>query len=307
MSKIVFIPPGSPRGILLPSRPSRPSVRAPRTNRFGWLPVAPLLALLLALLSACVFNREVISVDGKRREVAILSDTSGPEEPPLPGFRAITPGQVEGSLRRVYVKPGTWATFVQKDATQLFSPDQVNWARGHLAALLPKLEPDQRIQLVFRDRFHQFNVEVEIYPEGGNLVYRFTKLAANPVEEPPRIQVMQRPTNFVELFEQPGQTVDYDEFALYLKDPVLGEAAGKDPQRLKKLELIQTALREKAIEKEEGDFLAKKIKEQPLILASEVKRYLDKRKTLNQAREQGIFTEEEYRERRKKALEDLLP
>ena len=277
-----------------------PQASAPGAPRIS-PPSAPrLLASLLiaASIAACAIDHQVISVDEqKKRQVAILTGTPPPEQPAGAGFGNLTPLQAESSLRRLMVEVSTWISFVRGEPQPFLTPDQIQWARAEMVTHLPRIRPDQRLQLSFKDQFHHLDVEAEIYADGGYLVYRFTKLASPDLSgAPTRDIVMERPPNFVELVEQAGQIHDYDRYAIILKDPVFVYGASGE-QGLQRLAIIQSALQAGTIGREEADALLALIEDPPKTTAEALRLYVEKRETLNKAREQGLFSEAEFQER----------
>ncbi|MCH9044809.1 MAG: hypothetical protein IIA40_01740 [SAR324 cluster bacterium] len=278
--------------------PQASALGAPRISP----PSAPrLLASLLiaASIAACAIDRQVISVDEqKKRQVAILTGTPPPEQPASAGFGNLTLLQAESSLRRLMVEVSTWISFVRGEPQPFLTPDQVQWARAEMTTHLPRIRPDQRLQLSFKDQFHHLDVEAEIYAEGGYLVYRFTKLASPDLSgAPPRDVVMERPPNFVALVEQAGQIHDYDRYAIILKDPVFVYPASGEHGLQQQLAMIQSALRAGTIGREEADALLALLEDPPKTTAAALRLYVEKRETLNKAREQGLFSEAEFQER----------
>ncbi len=279
--------------------PQPSALGAPRISQ----PSAPrLLASLLiaASIAACAIDRQVISVDEqKKRQVAILTGTPPSEQPASAGFGNLTPLQAESSLRRLMVEVSTWISFIRGEPQPFLTPDQIQWARAEMATHLPRIRPDQRLQLSFKDQFHHLDVEAEIYADGGYLVYRFTKLASPDLSgAPPRDIVMQRPPNFVALVEQAGQIHDYDRYAIILKDPVFVYAASGEQTVQEQLAVIQAAVQAGTIGRDEADALQALVKDRPDTTAAALWLYMEKRETLNKARDQGLFSEAEFQERR---------
>ncbi len=286
--------------------PQPSALGAPRISQ----PSAPrLLASLLiaASIAACAIDRQVISVDEqKKRQVAILTGTPPSEQPASAGFGNLTPLQAESSLRRLTVEVSTWISFVRGEPQPFLTPDQIQWARAEMATHLPRIRPDQRLQLSFKDQFHHLDVEAEIYADGGYLVYRFTKLASPDLSgAPPRDIVMQRPPNFVALVEQAGQIHDYDRYAIILKDPVFVYAASGEQTVQEQLAVIQAALQAGTIGRDEADALQALVRDRPDTTAAALWLYMEKRETLNKARDQGLFSEAEFQERRETLRSEL--
>jgi hypothetical protein len=287
--------------------PHAPAVRIRHCTLLTVLLAVSLSALLAGACSS--LERQVLSVDeGQSRSVVLLSGTPPPETPPLAGLKAITPAQVEGSLRRLVVEVSSWAQFLRGDPQPFLSGEQVAWARDRIAAHLPQLRPDQRLQLSFQDRFKGYAVEMEVYAEGENIVYRFPKLAARePALVNPRERKVPRPPNFVTLVAQPGQRVGYDLHAHYLWDVAIEGKGGGLQARLAKLALVKQGLDGKTLDEEEATTLETAIKERPYLTEELLQDYLEKRRTLNTARNQALLSDAEWESRRQRLLKELAP
>lgn len=281
----------------------------PRLHRTAWATgpawVVAILACAGLLFAGCAGERLVVSNDEKMGVVSILSGTDTPEAPPQPALRELSSAMVEGSLRRIWVEPSTWSLFSRDDATRYLTPAQTFWARDHISQQLPGLREDQRIELAFKDQFKKFDVRVEIYPEGNQLVYFFTQLSTDPIIDPSNFSTGS--PSWVTLVEQPGQEVLFSRKGHTLKDPVAGKVPGEDPRRLEKLERVQQAVRDKIIEPEEGKNLAEVIDANPNLQVTDIETYLKKHRTLGDALKQGLLSQEEYNTRLKKIQTELSP
>jgi hypothetical protein len=286
-----------------------PAPRPAAAELLALLLPALLLALLLPLLVACAAQRDVISEDAEaHREVAILTGVKAPATPADPRFAQLTVLQAEGSLRRLIVKPSGVIAFSRGDPKPFLTPEDVLWARDAVASALPKLGPQQRLQLRFRDRFNQFNVEVELYGEGSELVYRFTKLAANP-DPTPMNETRGKPLNYVELVAQPGQRYDYDVYAYYLRDGLFNQPEGAPSAEA--LTAMQDELRARVsagkLSNEDVAPVEGLLRTQAPITLDTLKLYLDKLETVLSAQRQGLFSADEAAARRQKLLDELRP
>lgn len=284
-------------------RPARFSARAGR--RRGALPGSLALAVALALLMGCTFvHRNVVSTDETSgREVAVLSGTEPPDPPPVAEIAQLSPLEAEASLRRLIVRPSTWASFMRGDPEPFLSPEQLTWARGAVAPEIPRLKPDQRLQLRFRDRFHHYETEVEIYPQGRTLVYRFTKLADQP-EELRRDNPAVTAPHYVEFAAQPGQNVDIDGGVVTLQDAVVGRAEREAPLAAN-VALLDEAVKAGRLSAEDAAPARTLLEANPRVGSDALKLYLEKLATVIKAENQGIFSAEEAKARKEKLLDEL--
>ncbi len=286
----------------------RPPARPPLAVRALLHPVL-LPALVLVLLAGCAFQREVISTEGSPpRTVALLTGTAEPEEPPAAGFATLSRLEAETSLRRIRVKVANVVAFLTSDdADPLLSPAQVRWASAVLARHLPTLRPDQRLELSFRDRFHGLLVEAQVYPDGPHLIYRFTKLASpDRSSETARDIKTELPPAFVELTEQPGQIADYDRTAYILQDPLFAvDASGVAIQD--KLAVLYGARDAGDITAADAEAAEAVVRAHATVGVEALRLYVGKVKTLNNAREQGLFSAAEVAERKQGVLAELQP
>jgi hypothetical protein len=282
-------------------------VSAPyRPRRFA---LSAALLLAAVLLAACTLqHREVIAADPKaKQEVAILTGAPQVDPPADPGFAQLTPLQAEASLQRLIVRPATWSTLVHDPATPLLSPDQMRWVRDQIVAQLPRLKADQRLQLRFRDRFHGYNVEVELFGQGTDLVYRFTQLSAmDPYPDATLGERPTRPLAWVALDAQPGQRVDTDAKAYLLYDPLL--ATNAQGQTVAELAAeLESAVKDGKVPEAELADVRALLQGRPTFTVESLRIYLGKLSTLVRARDQGLLNEQEAAQRKAQLLQELAP
>lgn len=262
-------------------------------------------AVLLAaavLLAGCVVEREVLSVDeAQHREVALLVGTPAPDEPPAPAFAAFTRDQAAASLGRVIVRPSTWITFIREDPEPLLSPEQIAWAAGPVAEHVPRLKPDERVQLRFRDRFHNYRVEVEVYPEGRFLVYRFTRLADQPerVAEQPNVNKVR----YARLEPQPGQIEDSERDVEILRDPIFTESGASAP--LARRQALLDAAAGRGVSAETLAPARALLAAHPDLPLEALRSYVEKLEVVLEGRAKGLFSPEEAAARQQALLDEL--
>lgn len=281
-------------------------MRTPEPSCRHWRPLLP-GALLLALLAlgACslLVSRDVISEDPDAgRAVALLSNTDPPATPPAPEFTRLTPLEAEASLQRVIVKPSTWISFVREEPQPLFAEEQLTWAAAAIAAHVPGLQPEQRLQLRFLDRFKGYPTEVDVHAEGNDLVYRFTKLAKQPADVgDPLRPVLAR---FAKLVPQTGQSLEDDGQVATLSDPVFGRATVDHLAR--NLALLDAAVEDSTLTAEDVAPARAALTARPAAATPDaVQTYLEKLATLVRAEKQGLLSASETQARRERLLEAL--
>lgn len=288
----------TPRPLPIPA-PLRP--RLPRLA----LPAALLLAVGALLLAAgCAPQRKVVMEDeATHRRVTLLTGTEPPQTPAAPDFATLPPLELEASLGRIIVRPGTWNRYALGDPTSLLGPDQLRWARNAVAPLLHTLKPDQRVELHFRDRFKKYRVTVQIYPAGPDLVYYFTELMPEPYDDFRGVGPDRKPP-FAEVQVQPGQQFSHDDLGYTLRDRVFGRD-DTDVQLAQKLDDVRRAQQQKRATESQLDPVRDLLRKHPGISREALARYLDKLELLNKARTQGLFSESEATQRERTLLDDL--
>lgn len=263
----------------------------------------PMLLLGVMILAGCLVQRDVISVDEKRkREVALLTGATPPEVPAHPSFRTLSEFQINSALKRITVEPSTWASFVRDDPAPLLDKSQRDWMVGHLGERLPILQADQRIQFIFRDRFKNYLVELEIHPAGEKLIFRFTQLASMPddvAEKPGELAI-----TYARLIALPGQKISSDLLAHTLTDLITADDSEELKDLDEKLALLKVAWELKQIDQEESDTLSALLEKNEYILLEDVRLYLKKRQILQNALEQELLTQSEFDERKEKLINE---
>lgn len=268
-------------------------------------PVMVLAALFLALmLSGCSSSsRKILTHDKEaRRTVTLISGNAVPTTPPSTKLRQLSEGQIRRTLRRIIVRVSIVTYFNRSEPKPFLSEQQLDWASKQISDHLSKLQPDQHLELRFRDQFHHYEVAVEIWGEGSRLIYYFTSLAADP-KDLVLENIGDRPVNWVTLHEQPGQSISANDLAFILKDQVFSEGPKVILQRQEKLAAIQAALGKNTIDQAESQALAKVIDANTLVTLKELQGYLGKIETLSKALAQNLLSKSEY-ETRLKHLKD---
>lgn len=264
------------------------------------LPFLAVLALAMAL-GGCLIKEQEISIDpDKKRQVSLLSGVEEPDKPASPQFKQLTLAQVSGSLTRLTVEVAEVISFVRGDPTPFLTPDQVGWAAAAIHTHVPKLKPDQRLRLEFEDQHNKLTVEVQLWGEGNELVYYFTKLSSRKEEGGFGPGESMRPTNFVTLVERPGQNLDYDANAFILKDRLFTDTGTQIADRRAKLDLITRMVEKKIVrDEEEARDLSTLVDKNPGLQLQTLQTYFEKLETLSTAYKQNLFTKEEFETRRK--------
>ena len=287
----------------LPSRtrlPMNPSLPRPRHR---WV---PLVLILLAVLTVGCAAKRIVLADQKHPERSVtLIDGVDPAQPPADArFAAFSPLEAEASLRRIVVRPAHIISINRGDPQPLLVGEQLDWARDVLAAHLPTLKPNQRLELHFLDRFNDLDVTVQVYGIGGDLAYRFLKLASQPPA--PDIPSQKKGPDFAAIEPQTGQQVaDERDRVVLLRDPVFAGSSTAEAYA-QVLSEVQRRVDAKRLSKEDvGPIEARLLQQRDLPLDA-VRLYLDKLETINRALDQNLFSPQEAAAR-KQALLDALP
>ena len=268
---------------------------------------APLLLLLgLSLLAAgCSMPRyDVLEKEGSARSVVLISGLRH-VSPPDPALIAqLSPMQLEQSLRRLVVRVSTWVSFILGDPQPLLSGEQIQWVLGVLHPRLLQLQPDQRLELNFKDRFKGLQIQMQVYPDGSELVFRFLQLVSDP-PEPGMLTRGEMPVHRAQLFPQAGQKLTYDEKAVSLHEPLAAAQLESAAELQSKMGLLDSALKNSVALPEEEKTLRALIQDHPNVSIAAWKLYWDKRATLATARSQGLFSTAEYEQRKQSLLKEL--
>lgn len=273
------------------------------------LMTAPLQALFFTLLilaigaGGCSLQKEKLDERGENQEVYKLTGLAQPEAARDPLFDALSPLQVESSLRRVIVRPSDWMSIIKKDPAPFFSTDQRTWIKNILIEQMPTLQPNQQLEFVFRDQFKDFLVELRMYPDGEFLVYRFLALAANPSRA--RKFGDPKPLNYAEIKPLSGQIYSDARNAWVLKDPIRLDVLASSKIMDQKLALARKAFKQSVIKDAELKEMENTIRDKPEISLDVWRVFWEKRTTLYNARNQGLFTEEEFQDRHRKLMGEL--
>ncbi len=285
--------------------------RSGRALSRGGPPHAGLILLVALLLSAalpsgCAAKRTVVFDDEKTHRSVTIIDGVEPVQPPAdPRFANFSPLQAEASLRRVVVRPSYMISVNHRDPQPLLEGPQLEWVRDTIVQEFPRVLGTQRLELHFLDRFNQFDVTVEVYGSGPDLVYRFTRLATPP--DPPDAggSAAARRADFAELWPQAGQQVESARTTVVLRDPVFS-AQGGGEALARVLAEVQGRVDAKRLSPEDVAPIDARLRQQRDLSLETVRLYLDKLETINRALEQNLFTEQEATAR-KRALLDALP
>jgi len=267
-----------------------------------------LLSLLaaLALGGGCTLSKHEVleQADDSSRSALLITGLFGDKPANSALVQALTPIQLENSLRRLVVRVSTWITFILLDPEPLLNGEQLQWAQKILYAQLPKLQHDQHIELNFKDRFKGLEVQVQVYAEENTLVFRFHKLVSDTTDSG-KLALNTMPLHRAELHPQAGQRLRYDTMAVYLYEPLTAEDLDAASAEQAKYALLDSALKRSVVAREEEPALRALIHAHPEVLLSSWTLYWEKRNTLNTALGQGLFTPAEYEVRKQGLLKEL--
>jgi hypothetical protein len=185
----------------------------------------------LAVLAACA-PRHVVLEESGGIVVTLRQERGAPRPPPGPEFAQDLDAPLKRSLARVVVRYQKIIVFNDSEPVPLFSTEQQAALHRVLLRELPTLPPDKRLGFAFKDVYLRYDVDVEVYPEGGWLVYDFLSLQRRTSPGTPGMY----PINLGKLFPQRGQIAENGRHPM-LKDPIASEAKpdlrlppGKDRQ-----------------------------------------------------------------------------
>jgi hypothetical protein len=212
--------------------------------------------------------------------------------PPDPRTANLTRSDLEGSLRHIVVRYTGVTRWNLSDPRPLLSEGQITAFAAVLAAELPRLRENQHLKFQFDDRENGkgFLVDMDVYREGGFLVYRFDSLATDTSAslmpgDVPRFNAV--------LVAQPGQEVANLVSRATVKDPLLAGAREGAVERQDKRALLDAAIAENLVEKRETARLETLVQGSTPSLDA-WKTYWDKRRTLKKALDQNLLDRAAY-------------
>jgi len=249
------------------------------------------LAALTLALAACAITRQEPLLDGPGLQVRRVTGDRPATVAPDPRTRDLTRLEVEASLRRIVVDYHGAVSFISAGVRPLLSESQVKSFGQVLHRELSTLQPNQRVRFRFRDAKQNFAVEMDVYPDGANLVYAFLKLVEFPGYTPAPGEMI---VPGADLVPQPGQEATR-RAPLLLKDPVVAEEAAQARGRADRLALVDVARADGVIDAAEQERLRALVDGQPRIPLDAWRAYWDQRRTLKKALEQQIVDEAAYR------------
>jgi hypothetical protein len=176
--------------------------------------------VIAGLLGACAPVRTVLETR-EGIEISLRPERREARPAPGPEFRDLKDYKIARSLERVVVRYGKVISFNLSDPAPLFSEGQVRALTEVLLRELPALPAGQRLGLAFYDQYRGDIVDVELYPEGDNLVYEFRALMV--LKENGMRRRGSRSLNYGVLVPQRDQIVDDSLYPL-LKDPIASAA-----------------------------------------------------------------------------------
>ena len=246
-------------------------------------------------MTACGPERLAVDSTGSQGKIYLLKGYAPAEPAPAAAFAAITRTEIADSLRRQKVRVSKYISFMRGDPEPFFTNARVEWLGTELHKLLPAMLPGERVELHFNDRFHGYEIQVQIYPQGRQLVYRYLRLAAMPEHMAPERKNDSRPLNYVALEPQVGQTLHEEKTAFVLMDPVFLEAGGNTPAMAAKVQVVRDAKEAGELTLEEANAIEAVVLARPTMSMDTLKNYLKRSKTLAQAVDEGLLTDEEYK------------
>lgn len=274
-----------------------------RTARASWPAGLVLFSAMLAV--ACGPTIRPVPVDPEIKAVVTVEGNLELADPPAdPVIKTLTSFDIEASLRRVTVRVSTWTSLVRTDPKPLFSDAQAAQFSKIIAKELPTLRPDERIRLLFKDQYKKYKVDLYVYGEGSDLVYRFEALIG-PQEShsTPNESVLGH--GYLE--QLPGQTVTTGATVQVLRHPAKREVLAQMRTRDSIRNGIAAALKEERITAEEHDKLINTANRLTNPSEEPWKVFWDKWNLLRKARDQDLITKPAYVERKQSLMQQLSP
>lgn len=250
-----------------------------------------LLVSISAALVGCLVGSEIIVKVDRRNHISRLTNTESRDETPIPLLNELTRQDYEVSLRRIIITYIPYLSFTQSEPKPLFSDENLRLLTPVLQQHLPNLKEDERIQFRFVDPYVKEDVLVEIFADGEYLVFDFKALSRD-VDAPPDRRVEPRDRSFIS--PQAGQLLRELQLRSILKEPIRRDRVAIARLLQKKLDMISEAQREKVIDEDEEERLRTIVNENEGVTEIQLEVFLEKRRTLEAALKQKLFTEQDY-------------
>ena len=227
-----------------------------------------------------------------------LMDADPPANPPHAGFRDFRFPEYEQRISAITARISGVISFLRGEPEPLFSGLQTVSIAKVLAKEMPKLGATERLYFKVAHHSRKKMIEVEIYPDGNTLVYRFRALVQD--QDPQNKQMS--PVNYAKLVPIANQSISQDGQVTSLQDPVFGKAAVAENFSSLVDRLIQEIQPARVIPpKEKKDILAA-LEKYPQKAEFRLREYLVHRKALEQARQENLLTEQEFSQRIERLL-----
>jgi len=250
------------------------------------------LAAGLLLASCSVYQVEDLPALPGGARVQRVTSVKAAQTPPDPRTAGLKQSDLESSLRRIVVQYRGVTRWNLSEARPLLSERQIAEFAALLAAELPRLREDQRLRFRFDDREkgRGFPVDMDVYRDGGYLVYRFDALATDRAEtqmpgDVPRFNAV--------LVAQPGQDIANTVTLAWVKDPVLASIGEGAAAWQGKHALLEAAGKDDLVDKREMERLESLIQGATPSLDA-WKTYWEKRRTLKKAFDQNLIDRAAY-------------
>ena len=251
-------------------------------------------ALLWAAVAGCVAGSQAIKTSLKDVEVARLSGMPEAGEPLHAVFGSLTEQEYQGHLRRIIVAYAQVVTFDTDNPVPLFSDSEVLEFARILAAEMPGLKPDQRLEFKFKEREKRLDVVMEVSKEGALVVFRFTSLA----RDLGTLANWQLPrSDRALLMPRAGQIYLEHGDSVVLKEPVRRTVTQAVILEQDKLNLIEKARREEVIGEEEAENLKVIAHTSSGVGLQAFEKFLEKRKALQLSVRRNQLTQAQFQAR----------
>lgn len=261
-----------------------------------------ILAGAVLFFTACTPSQEtVLRLDDQSR-VYLLTGTDPWIEAPTPVLQNWTIEDFESALKRVMVITSSWFGIVDSDPQPLFKDSHVQAFTPMLVRYIPALRVDQRLRLRFIEPYQHMDVLADVYADGNFLVFAFYALGRDLESPgPDGGDIFNRAAIVVQSGQQLNKTPDL----VTLKEPIARDLLELAKLRQGNLDIIDAAKNDNTLQEAEAERLREIVESADQLSDTQFERFMAKRRTLQQALKQSLFTEAEFDAKKEKLIEEL--
>ena len=259
------------------------------------------LAGLLAALSACVEPRVVLLQHPGGTRISMLPEQPAAPDGIAPEFAQITPLKIESILRRSTITHSTWISFVHSEPKPLFSPEQIRLLRAPLADALARLGPRERLLVELKDQYKGRDVEMVVYPDGAELVFRFLAL----IKDREDVTTGDDAIDQGELVAQPGQTVSKPALVSTLRQSIRQSDFARTERVARMRERIEKGYQEKIVDSGERARLLQLAALEEIPGEEVLRLFWERWELLYKAHREDLIDDAAYAERKSSLMQEL--